>query len=306
MDQQFENDAKTLRTAMKGLGTDEAAIIKLIGNRTNAQRLQIKSYYTSCFGRDLIADLKDELGGHFEDVAVNMFKDPVEFDVDQLHQAMKGSGTREHVLIEIIGSRPATRLQQIKNLYKQKYGLTLDDHVKDETSGDLQRLLISLLQCNRSESPVASQQQAEQDAKDLFEAGEKKFGTDESVFNRIFTLRSPAEILAMAVVYEHAYGKSIMSVIDDEFSGDTRDLLKTIAQALIYPSQYFASVIRRATKGWGTEDTTLIRVIISRDEVDLPQIKQAFLQMYGLTLEEEIKDETSGDYKKMLLEIVSH
>ena len=100
--------------------------------------------------------------------------------------------------------------------------------------------------------------------------------------------------------------KTLIQSIDDEFSGDECELLKTILQGLINPTQFFASKIRKATKGLGTDDTTLIRILVSRDEVDLPQIKQCFMQMYGLDLLSEIKSETSGDYKNMLLELASH
>ena len=36
-----ENDSRDLKKAMKGIGTDEAAIIKILSNRTVEQRLDI-------------------------------------------------------------------------------------------------------------------------------------------------------------------------------------------------------------------------------------------------------------------------
>ena len=60
-----QKDAEDLRKAMKGFGTDEAALIKICANRTNSQRQQIKAAYVSLYGRDLIADLKSELHGKF-------------------------------------------------------------------------------------------------------------------------------------------------------------------------------------------------------------------------------------------------
>ena len=57
----IEQDAADLRKAMKGIGTDEDAIIKIVANRTNAQRQQIKESYNKQFNRDIIKDLKSEL-----------------------------------------------------------------------------------------------------------------------------------------------------------------------------------------------------------------------------------------------------
>ena len=113
-----EKDAEALRNAMKGIGTDEAAIIKIIANRTNAQRQQIKQAYKTAFGRDLVADLKSELHGNFEDATVALFDTPIEYDVNQLKKAMKGAGTDEDTLIEIIASRPNWMLKLMMKLYK--------------------------------------------------------------------------------------------------------------------------------------------------------------------------------------------
>ena len=46
---------------------------------------------------------------------------------------------------------------------------------------------------------------------------------------------------------------------------------------------------RVTLQGAGTSDDTLIRVIVSRSEVDLVQIKQEFQRQYGQTLESWIQ-----------------
>ena len=59
---------------------------------------------------------------------------------------MKGLGINEDILIEILVSRDEHRLNQIKAKYKEKYNISLEDAIEDETSGNFKKLLIALLQ----------------------------------------------------------------------------------------------------------------------------------------------------------------
>jgi len=72
-----------------------------------------------------------------------------------------------------------------------------------DTSGDFQRILNSVLQCDRDplDAPLdASKVSA--DAAALHKAGEKVFGTDEAVFISILTKRSFPHIAAVSAGYE--------------------------------------------------------------------------------------------------------
>lgn len=301
--EQYEKDAGVLRKAMEGWGTDEGPIIELTAKRSNADRQQILKFYKSCYGRDAIEDLDDELGGKLRDVVLGMFKTPVDYDCSELYKAMKGMGTDEDTLIEILATRSNQRLQEIKTRYKELYNEELEARVADECGGDLKRLLVSILQCNRSDTTDIDENKLNKDLKDLYDAGEGTMGTDESVFNKIFTLRSPAELRFVNREYLKHTGRSLFEVVKSEFSGDIKKLLTTILHAMINTTDYFAERLRGACKGLGTNDEVLIRVMISRDEIDLKDIKAMYPQKFGLSLYEEIKDETSGDYKKILLAI---
>ena len=301
-----QKDAEDLRKAMKGFGTDEAALIKICANRTNSQRQQIKAAYKATFGRDLISDLKSELHGKFEDAMIALFADPIEYDADQLREAMKGLGTNEDTLIEIIASRPPHILKAVKDRYQQKYQRDLETDVKKETSGTLQHLLIALLQCNRSVNSSPNVARCAEIAQEIHQAGEAKIGTDESVFNKYFCTLSPMELACVAQQYHKLTGHTILQAIDKELAGDSKKALRTIVYATLSPSEYFATRVNDAIKGWGTKDHLLIRILITRDEIDMPQIKQYYKQLFGKDMVQAVKSDISGDYQKLMIELCDH
>ena len=301
-----EKDCEILRKAMKGLGTDEDTIIKLVCNRTNHERQEIVKYYATAYGKDLIKELKSELGGKLEDVVLGMFQTPAEYDATCLYKAMKGIGTDESVLIEIIGTRVNWQIKQIKEAFTKLYKKDLIKWVDSETSGAFKKLLISLLQGNRSENQNPDPSMMANDAQALYRAGAGRWGTDEAMFNKIFALRSAAEIRMISQYYEQQSGKSLLKAVDSEFSGDIKTLLYTIVQGLLNQSEYFATRIHSAVSGLGTNDKKLMRVLISRDEIDMPQIKAEYRRLYGRDMMGDIRSDTSGDYKKILHELASH
>ena len=302
----IEQDAADLRKAMKGMGTDEDAIIKIVANRTNAQRQQIKESYNKQFNRDIIKDLKSELRGKLEDVVIALFQTPVEYDCDQLKKAMKGSGTDESTLIEIIATRPNSYIQQIHKQYREMFGKELVSDIMGEISGELKDLLISLLQGARDDSYNVDPTVCAQKAQELYKAGEGKVGTNEKVFYNILIKSNPGEIMKINEEYSKLSKKTLIKAIDSEFSGKVKTLLKTAVYGIINPSEYFATRVKDAIKGAGTNDKLLMRILISRDEIDMPQIKEAYNKLYGKDMVNDIKNDLSGDYKKMMIELCSH
>jgi len=298
-------DADALKKAFKGIGCDKKAVVDIAVNRTNAQRQQIKEAYKSAYGRDLMKDLKSELHGHLEDGILALFTEPIEYDCDELRAAMKGLGTNEDTLIEIIASRPPHVLKAIIEKYKQKFNRDLENDVRKETSGTLQKLLIALLQCQRSINQNPNQAQCAEIAQEIFKAGEKKLGTDESVFNKYFCTLSPHELAAVSREYHKLTGHTILQAIDKEFSGDSKKTLRTIVYATLSPSEYFATRVNYAVKGLGTKDKILIRVLVSRSEIDLPQIKQYYKQLFGKDMIADVKSDISGEYQNLFVQLLS-
>ena len=303
--EQHRKDAEVLRTAMKGWGTDEDPIIAVTAKRSNADRQLIIKEYKTLFGRDLLEDLEDELGGDLGKTIQAMFKTPVDYDCSELNKAMKGMGTDEDTLIEILGSRTNQQLKAIKLRFKELYNEELEARVASETSDDLKRLLVSMLQCNRNDAHNNIDLcQLDKDVQALHEAGEGQWGTDESVFNKFFATKSGPELYYLNREYENLCGKSLFEVIESEFGGDMGKLLKTVLLAQANPPEYFADRINKACKGMGTNDNLLIRILVTRDEIDLKEINKVYVAKYKMSLIDQVKDETSGDYKNLLIALI--
>lgn len=116
-------------------------------------------------------------------------------------------------------------------------------------------------------------------------------------------------------------------VIRAEFSGDAKEAYLVLIECIRDRASFFAERINKAVRGLGTNDSALIRVIVTRSEVrkkpegtqtcllttfslfsfeqiDLVQIKDRYQRMFGRSLADDVRGDTSGDYKRLLLAIV--
>ena len=66
------SDSKKLRSAVRGLGTDERPIIEILCNRSYEQRQKLIETYKKLYDRNLITDLRNDLGGHFRGKSNNL------------------------------------------------------------------------------------------------------------------------------------------------------------------------------------------------------------------------------------------
>ncbi|KAF6203898.1 hypothetical protein GE061_002235 [Apolygus lucorum] len=297
-------DAEILRKAMKGFGTDEKSIIQVLCNRTNNQRQQIAMEFKTLYGKDLVEDLKSETSGNFERALVALMMPLPEFLAKQCHKAIEGIGTVEETLVEILCTASNYEIKCINAAYQNMYGTSLESDLASDTSGNFKRLLVSVCQANRSEVFHVDQNAAINDAQQLLRAGELRLGTDESTFNAILCSRSYPQLNAVFMEYQRLTGNDFETAIKNEFSGDVQNGLLAIVKSTTNKSRFFAEEIHNAMKGAGTEDESLIRLIVSRCEMDLGNIKEVYGQIYGRSIQEDVASETSGDYKRTLLALL--
>ena len=282
-----DEEITSLESALKS--KDENTITEITMNHTTEERLELREKYNSKFNRELLDDIEKYTKSDLCTLLTSVYKDPIEYDVELLYKAMKGIGTN---------------LKKIKQKFKEKYNKDLISEIKSETSGDYSTTLISLIETERSNNSQPDIENCKKIAEELYESGEGKIGTNENTFVKYFTTLSADEISIVGKEYHKKYKKNIVQVIENEIDGDLKKLFKCILYGLISPSEYFARQINGAIKGIGTDNTVLIRSIVTRMDIDMIMIKKYYRKLFGKRMAEDIKGDTSGNYQKLLLKLI--
>ncbi|TNM91857.1 hypothetical protein fugu_018869 [Takifugu bimaculatus] len=295
-DFKVEEDVSALRKAVEGLGTTEKTLIEVLTQRSNFQRQLVAKAYEKATGRTLVADLEGDTHGDFEDLLVALVTPPDVYDCQEVIRAIKGAGTTESTLTEIFASRSNRQIKALSEAYLAECGRSVIHDLQSEVSGDYGKALLILAEGKRDESTKVDAAQAKADAKDLYEAGEKKWGTDEAKFIDILCHRSVPQLRQTLVEYKSMSKKTLQESIESEMSGTLQDLLVAVVKCVKNVPAYFAERLFRAMKGAGTTESVLTRILVSRAEIDLSDIKAEYKKLFGFTLYSRLESEVSGSY----------
>ncbi|XP_059285249.1 annexin D5-like [Lycium ferocissimum] len=256
------------------------------------------------YSEELNKRLSKELSGDLEKAVLLWMYDPAARDATIVRKDLSGDRVDPRAGTEVICLRTPSQIQHFKQIYHSMFGVYLEHDIEFVAFEDHKKLLLAYVTTMRYEGPEVDRVAVEQDAKALFKAGEKKLGTDEKTFMRIFSERSRAHLVAVSAAYHSMYGNSLKKAVKSETSGLFEFALLTILQCAENPTKYFAKELHKAMKGLGTNDTTLIRIIVTRTEIDMQYIKAEYQKKYKKSLNDAVHAETSGDYRTFLLSLL--
>jgi len=89
-------------------------------------------------------------------------------------------------------------------------------------------------------------------------------------------------------------------------SGDLANGFSAIINYCWDPIWFFADRLLKSMKGAGTDDATLIRIIVTRSEIDLKDVSKSFHKQNSKFLADYIKGDCSGDYCRLLLAVLGN
>ncbi|XP_016894413.1 annexin A1-like isoform X2 [Cynoglossus semilaevis] len=295
------SDASVLKSAIESHGVDEDVIIAVLVKRSNEQRQKIKAVYEASTGKRLDQTLKSVLRSDLEDVSLALLMTPPQFDAYLMRKATKRLGTNEDLLVEVLATRTNQEIRDLKRVYQEEYKQDLEEVIRDETNGEFTDALLAMLQADKDEDIDINLELAKKDAKTLFEAGEHPEGINVSTYIKILTKRSGPQLSKTFQLYASHNDVSLPKALLLKLKGDIEDCLIDIVKCAWNKSAFFAEKLHKAMKGYGTCEDTLIRILVSRSEVDLKKIVEEYRAMYDISLQEDIHNDTKGHYQRVLL-----
>ncbi|XP_052193076.1 annexin-like protein RJ4 [Diospyros lotus] len=297
------SDAEEIRKAVKGWGTDEKTVISIIGHRNAVQRKLIRQAYEEIYQEDLIKCFESELTGHLEKAVYRWMLDPVDREAVLANVALKQSTTDYPVIVELACIHSADELLSVKRAYQARYKHSLEEDLAAHTSDDLRKLLVALVGTYRYEGDEINARLANSEATVLHNAIKEKVLNHEEII-RIVSTRSKAQLVATFNRYKDEYGNSITKHLVDDPNNQYLAALRTAIRCINDPIKYYEKVVRNAINKTGTDEDALTRVIVTRAEKDMQQIKERYYKRNSVSLDHAVAKDTSGDYKQLLLTLL--
>lgn len=282
---------------------DEDMVTRVLATCSNKQRQIIKEMYVKTWGTQIVDDLLANIINYDEDIVLALFQKPFEYDAFRIYKALNVDDSYENTLIEIICSCSNKETEDLKTAYNRIYGTDLTQDIKYATSDEFGTLLTLFLECSRCELFSIDDKQAKEDAKMLLNAGIETWGTVGSMFNIVFASRNFNQLSYMLDQYELLTESTMEETIANDKNGYIKKKLLALIKLMRNKSMYFAERLHTTMNGDDKDESSFLRILISRLELDMLDIKKHFRAIYQLTLDAFIRTKASNKYRNILLRI---
>jgi hypothetical protein len=291
-----KDDAEKLFKAMKGAGTDEKALIEVIGHRSKEDLHKIAQEYKEHHKEDLVHAIRGDTSHNFEELLVLRVLPRVEVRKWLLTRATKGAGTAEKYLVDVLA--PATNAEVLE-VY-QNDPTTIARVLNDVSHGDFAKVIHEVLKGKRDEGHP-DDHKAKEYAEKLYKAGEGKWGTDENVFVQTLTTLGPHYLHAVSQHYEKEHKHSLAVAIQKETSGHFEDLLVGLTKTHL---EYYADRLFSAMHGAGTDEHALNFIFGILSHHEIKEVAKLLNERHKRSLDEMVKSDTSGTHRDLLVALM--
>ncbi|KAJ4969953.1 hypothetical protein NE237_003052 [Protea cynaroides] len=305
-------EVNALSKSFSGFGVDEKTIITILGKW---QPEEWKSFRKGCpfvfteddrlFEKwnDEHIDLLEREFSRFKNAVMLWTMHPWERDARLAKEALIKQNRSYNVLIEIACTRSSEELLGARKAYHSVYDHSIEEDVASHIQDSNRNLFVALVSAYRYEGPKVNDEITKSEAKILsnaFKNADKKNPVEDEEVVRILSTRSKPHLQA---IYKH-YKEICKQTLDEDLEDGSS--LKAVVMCLCSPLAYFSKVLNDALKSGVDEKTkvALTRVVVTRAESDMKEIKEEYNKEHGVFLSQKIKETTQGNYKDFLLTLI--
>jgi Annexin len=308
---EMDDYCQEITDATKGWGANKEKVMDVLTKLDGTQRAKLAARYKELNEGKTLTDLcKKEFSGHFGDAMELLALAPHEAECAMLKKACKGVGSNVPVIWSILGGRTNAEMELLKKTYFRLYNKDLSKLLAKELGGDMERIAFNCLQASEEvyDAQFHTMDKAASDAETIHKKGQGKlWGTDEKGIFKILCASPAQHVQQINDVYAKKYGYTLYKAMEKELGGmlesNVRDAtLHMIGMKLANPYEAMARVFKTATDGIGTNELLLTCSTI-RYQPLLHHVMGAHIEMSGKTIQERIKSETTGAYKKCLVQV---
>ncbi|PSN72331.1 Annexin [Corynespora cassiicola Philippines] len=302
-------DIEALRAAVSGFGFDEKKVISILAKKDPIQINTMAQQYQQRFMKSMLEQItgKTAVRGYFKETLIAIMRGPLTGDAYALYDAMKGMGTNEAILDDVLVGRSNADINAIKAEYRSLFNKDLDADLQGDLSGDTEDLFIMITSARRNEdsAPVIPQE-VERDVTDLQAAMGGMFTKNGRQVCQILTSKNDAQIRAISLSYHQRFQKSLEKTVEAKFSGHMKNTLSLLLQRANNRALAEANQLEDAMAGLGTKDKLLVQRVVRChwDRNFMEQVKGEYQKRYNTSLVKRIEGETSGDYRSLLIACV--
>lgn len=285
------------------------SLFSFLLSTNNYERQIIAEEYKQKFSKTVFEEINAKISNKdTKNIVTLMFYNYYELDARTIHKALKEGKRNEKPIIEIFASRPSWFLQIVNDEYKRIYGITLKEELAQEKKSDFITFLQCILVTPRLKTNfIKNEKQAGDVVQDIISKGLKKYGTDVELFKNLFVKNSRDDLIYICREFKVMDKKkrNLYDAVDDTVPKTTKELIKAIIYAVVLPSHYFAHLLKKSIVGLGTDEETLNRVLVERQEIDMDFIRSYYKLETKRELVDDIKGDTSGVYQQITVKIAS-
>ena len=303
---EIDDIANEVHEACKGWGKDSKRLIKAMGNTNGSDRKCLSIRYPELHDKELLKVMKSECGNSdFGTVMQLLSLGPVEAECRMIKKAVDGMGSDKLLLYSILCGRSNQDMTLLKKTYYKMYTDDLVARVSGEVGGDLKKILTSAVQAAEEEfdPDYHTEDKAAEDAETIYEAGQGRWGTNESKMAKIVVLSPPKYLKLLNGVYADKYGYTLFKAFEKEMGGMAGEASLFTLGMKLKPYETIAKLVKKATAGMGTNEILLTCIIIRYQDL-MGQVYIAHEKLFEKSIHKRVKDEVGGDYKKILLALI--